>query len=148
MSSITTYIHQFVSIPTYLQHKTIHGEFKKCLNNFIAPELDEKLFKIDDEINSKVSLWQGDITHLEVDAIVNAANSSLLGGDGGENFKISLTVIFNYNHVFVWVVDGCIHRAAGPDLLAECETLDGCDTGSAKITGGYKLPAKCKLTLL
>jgi len=79
------------------------------------------LFFPSTELNTKISLWQGDITHLEIDAIVNAAKTSLQGGGG---------------------IDGAIHKAAGKGLLQECQLIGGCNPGHSRITSGYKLPAK------
>ncbi|KAK4701998.1 hypothetical protein P7C70_g4226, partial [Phenoliferia sp. Uapishka_3] len=87
----------------------------------ILEAVDEPKYAYDESLNSRVSVWRGDITSLNVDAIVNAANSRLLGGGG---------------------VDGAIHSAAGRELLSECRLLNGAETGESKITHGYKLPAK------
>nr|XP_046262412.1 ADP-ribose glycohydrolase MACROD1 isoform X2 [Scatophagus argus] len=82
---------------------------------------EQTLYPRNEKLDQKISLYSGDITKLEVDAIVNAANKTLLGGGG---------------------VDGAIHRTAGPMLVKECASLHGCETGEAKITCGYGLPAK------
>ncbi|XP_052369959.1 ADP-ribose glycohydrolase MACROD1 isoform X1 [Oncorhynchus keta] len=106
---------------TYLSLEVVPVWTAKSLTVDRGDSVKATKFKRNEALDKKISLFSGDITKLEIDGIVNAANKTLLGGGG---------------------VDGAIHRTAGPLLRSECAELQGCETGEAKITGGYGLPAK------
>ena len=89
---------------------------------YTLESLQKLEFEVNNDINSKVSLCQGDITKLNIDAIVNSVNKTLIGGGG---------------------IGGVIHEAAGPVLLDECQKINGCETKECKVTLGHKLPAIC-----
>ena len=123
------YAKTLIPLPNHTYIGAVQSWTGRGYNSMSMPNADEKVGESDvlrrcsirPDLNDKVSVLQGDITHLEIDGIVNAANDSLLGGGG---------------------IDGAIHAAAGGLLYRECKALNGCETGQTKVTRGYCLPAR------
>jgi O-acetyl-ADP-ribose deacetylase (regulator of RNase III) len=112
---------KYIPVEKFIPWSEAGKKVKSKIDSRYPLELNDPIYKPNDSINKKISLYQGDITALEIDAIVNAASPGLKGGGG---------------------MDAAVHSAAGPFLMKECKSFDGCAPGETRLTKGYKLPGK------